>query len=225
MPISLREPFFLRGRRSVAQRAVVMSLVLGGLAMLASWLMYGVVISMVTLRVEGWVASILATTAGVASILLVYGPLSYWNRRPWWFIGFVVPVSVALTSLAATTIIQTTISPDDPGFLGLTAGMVLLMGGIGIVMLRRSRAHLMAFIASVLTAPVAALQMSLIQNYDVSSAPLGMVPMVQTMILVSMYATILFGLSVPWGIPFWWPPSAEQTESTLQRPASASEAG
>lgn len=225
MAISLREPFFLRGRRSIVQRAVVMSLVLGGLALVASWLVYGTVLFVLTAGLPVWVGSVLGPTLGIASILLVYGPLSYWNRRPWWFIAFVLPIALAVASLTASAIIQLTIDPDDPGFFSLTAGLALTMGGVGCVLLRRSRAHVMAIVASILTAPAAALQFLLTQNYDFSSAPAGTVTAIQSLMLVSIYVTILGGVSIPWGIPFWWPPSMVQTDSTLQEPANFSEAG
>lgn len=225
MPISLREPFFLRGRRSIVQRAVVMSLVLGGLAMLASWLIYGTVILMARADLPLWISTILGSTVMIASILLLYGPLSYWNRRPWWFIAFVVPTSVTVASLTAAAILNMTISPHEPGWLGLTVAMTLFTGGIGCVLLRRSRVHLIAFMSSLLIAPVVAFQLNLLENYNSSSAPAGMLPVIQPIILVSAYVTILCGLSVPWGIPFWWPHTHEQIESTLQKPAGAGEAG
>lgn len=225
MPLSLREPFFLRGRRSVVQRAVCMSLVLGGLALLASWLMYGTILLTAAAGLPTWISTILGPTVAIASILLLYGPLSYWNRRPWWFIAFVVPTSVPVAGLTAAAVIQATIDVDNPGWLGLAAGQALGMGGIGCVLLRRSRAHVTAYIASVLTAPVVAFQLNLLENFDMNSSPVGFIPAIQTIVLVSAYATILCGLSVPWGIPFWWPPAVEETGSTLQEFASVDAAG
>jgi hypothetical protein len=86
MATSFREPFFLRGRKSVLLRAILISLVLAGLSSAAAWIIMGAYCAALRYptamrQVFGsWIGLPLALSMTSFAILIV-GPLNHWRRR------------------------------------------------------------------------------------------------------------------------------------------------
>lgn len=206
MPVQLREPFFLHGRRSVLQRAILMTLVLTGLAMTAAWMLQvGAVLSLRMPYFAGRLYDHLSW--GVVLTAIIYGPLGFWNCRPWWF--SLLAMSVAVST--SYTMLHLPFGPD-PNFgrdyVGVPWEVVwpLVSGGL---LFRPSQSHAIAFIASLVCTPQAAKLATMIDQMlplDSLSGPFYW--HVRWATFAAWSAFFFCGMFVPWGIPFWWPPKS-----------------
>ncbi len=222
-----REPWFLEGRRSVLQRAVLMSLVLGGLGFVAGigWLV-GVMV-LINL-IPAFDEAMLVVFGGTGCLALggaVAIPYSRWLSHPpagtaLRVVGLVV-CGALLASLVSSLMVlvesvdSEIMSPDEYSnrWLRIPIEYLLLFGAIwlawSVAFVRRSWMWpLMAGLsaASILLLPV------LIFGMDASTTHLiGWLPLeVQQILAIASGVTVggqFFALLViPWGIPFWFPP-------------------
>ncbi|HTN03576.1 MAG TPA: hypothetical protein VL132_16920 [Planctomycetaceae bacterium] len=215
MTALLREPFFLRGRTSVLQRAVLMSLVLGGLAAIASWIVAGTTVAVLGPSESSLAISI---TWGLTAAIFIHAPIQHWNGRSWWRLLIVaVPISAAALYIALY------ITKDRPHsnlwrtfnlVLGFTA--LLIINGAPLV--RRQRLHLVAYAVSALGGIVPAL--IVVSVDDPGQIPLPGIPEMAkvAIVLAAIFGGLLAALSIPWGLPFWWPP-ADRDEPANPQPA------
>lgn len=237
---ALREPWFLKGRTSVAQRAILTSVVLGGMGFVAGEAIH--VSDSMVLRI--WKSgpgqhSLLAVADGLASIILVtvvFLPCAYW-------VGHSVAGTI-LRSLWITFVINSQLLGGQTfgelfysEFYGDTTHWLIewLSGparnlGVDVWVLVRPTLFWLALSsasflcswtwptaagASFLSIPVSVLLIHGIPVID---------PLIRSLFSGSplwSWAGNLFGwyyfgqywfvLVTPWGIPFWFPPAREPT--------------
>ena len=195
MPLPLREPFFLQGRTSVVQRAVIMSAVLGGLACIAGW---GFAIATVVTNAEWrWLAALVSGPTAV--IICVDAPLNYWNCQSPFRTREILPV------VGLVLLILGDLAVNGPGGDRAMGWIALSILGMNLRHIRGSHEHVNAFAISTLGAIVCAGCSAVI----FSRGPALFFGMGTISLALSLAATavgILVPMSIPWGIPFWWPP-------------------
>lgn len=236
--LPLREPFFLRGRKSVLQRAVRISLALIVLSIAA-----GIVAGMASvlllrfshLSTSGQQASLLGLFGGTAAAALatiVGTPYFFWQGRSARGIALRVTWIIALAAGSLVFaggliwgLIQPTQSPGGlPGDM-LAFGNLLLWAPVkelfplALLWLAwttacrgRPRNWLLMTVVSGLSLPVWILAYNVATQ--ATSALHGVVPMTgfpQQLALgitfrSSITAQFFALLTIPWGLPFWWPP-------------------
>lgn len=199
-PAAIREPFFLCGRTSVMQRAAIMSLVLGGMASVAAWILTAVM----KFAGEAWLPPAWGITVG----LLIYAPLNWWNGRRWfWTLGAIPAGMILLWGFLWLNQAAVRASVDFIIVIGLGFTGVLI--GSGVLLIRPRRLHALAYLLSVLGGIIPALVFVLAIHSAFSSAAtlLGYAPgMKEALETAAILAAWLAPLSIPWGLPFWWPP-------------------
>lgn len=212
MAAPLREPFFLRGRRSALQRAVLMSLVLAGLSIISAWILaVADFLAFRILMLPGY-CEVMATAWGFVLTLTIYGPLGFWNYCPRWF------HLLTLVSTGAVAYLWTSTTFHVEG-VSMDVIWVLVSGAL---LFRLSWAHAIAFVISVLAVPHA---VTLAVELDDSVLPLASVPLHLRYIVATSQATQMFGLIfgatfIPWGIPFWWTPKTDQSRGDASTPGA-----
>lgn len=215
MSPALREPFFLRGRNSPLQRAILMSLVLAGLSSAAAWIVTGAYCTAfwsptAMRRVFGdWIGLPFALAMTSFAILIV-GPLNHWRKREWLWTGPAVPLSFAMA---------------------IPFGILLAGGEHPLLNGKAPAAELATVLATFAVIPCFPLLPLLQRRWrdagTLSLAILGSV-VVGLLVVQLMRAGVLArfdirnmtgsaflkaglislwfaALSIPWGIPFWWP--------------------
>ena len=213
MPLPLREPFFLQGRTSVVQRAVIMSLVLGGLAAVPGW----IVALVAAAYPHGGV--VLAIVWGLTVPVLICGPLNYWNCRPVWVT--VVSVPLTLFVLRAFIVWMESVASTIGDVAGMAIGIPLVQLALGTLQVRLSRLHLVAWLISCLGAAPPVLILYAAGHNPERTRMMGVSSEVWVLFLIAgLMTSWLCALSIPWGIPFWWPPertSPLAAESLVER--------
>lgn len=225
MPLPFREPFFLRGRRSILQRAVILSLVLGGLSSAAGWIVVLSVCSTFwfphTIRVLfgdfGGLTGVLGTVVGA---LLIHGPLNHWWRRSWLWTAVAIPLAFPLM-LPAGIVIFGNESP--------------MLSGKALAVARLQLVAAFAMIAAIQGVPRCSFRWGVCGVWLTSvlgSAIVGLIVVelaasgqldgfeVRTrsdwgLLSAGLLSLLFAALSIPWGLPFWWPP-----QRTLDSPLS-----
>lgn len=234
MPPMLREPWFLRGRKSVLLRAVLMSFVLAALACFAGFTLclsvYAIfgtqILSRFTeeqffLTKAGITGLTIATLAGI--------PCSYWYGHSQIRVG----VSWLLVGLASSQSIHLDSIVNDwmrsAGCFNLWSASpheVALFLCLWIVwsfcFLRRARTYVLSVALSALVLPVVSLVMPEFEEsftttpWDLLSySTNGILPQLDLRRIPTIKATgtLLTIFIVPWGIPFWFPPAAQPAET------------
>lgn len=214
MTTSLREPFFLDGRTRLLNRAVVISCVLGALAAFTAWLL-GVSIFFL----EGAVGSpqiryLVPIIFGTTVALVIHAPLNFWNRGSWIRIVAAIPVIAAVMSLCEW--LHSDASNSRPYVISLELTLAIASGGL--LQLHRTRAHFAAYGTSVILAVGAALLTVLLLARFQGNLPIpGLTQSMQRAVLyVALFGSWMAALSIPWGIPFWWPPEDRREPATPQ---------
>lgn len=209
MTAPLREPFFLRGRRSVLQRAVIMSCVLAGLTAVAGWLAAATIVVMdrtISALGQETATFIAALAFGSIAALLLQAPLNFWNRHSWrWSL-------ISIPSLTAIFYVFLKWFRYDSGLspeLHLPLGFLFAIGAAGLLQLRPQRHHVLAYLFSVGGAAVPALCFLLISPPDRFRIPALPPAMTRTVVYAIMFGGWFAALTIPWGLPFWWPPERE----------------
>lgn len=231
MAIQLREPFFLRGRRSVPLRAIWMSLalgVIGGGAGLAAVLCY--VLLALTLEnsnkgvvqiIAGSTAISLATVVGVpyfrwrgdtacgiatkacCIMLIAAGPMVLEVKLLRVLLDLATQQMNAWTNMGAEELLMA---------VRIMFGLTLLWLAWSAACFRRSSSWLLTFLASGLSIPfwilsVAASLYSL--NFASSWLPDEVTMFLAIVTQLSIPGQFFALLVIPWGVPFWWPPETE----------------
>jgi hypothetical protein len=204
MPQTLREPFFLRGRRSVLQRAVILSLVLGTLSAAAGWIAVGIPLLLREVAGADPVLVGIPVAWGVATSALVFGPLNFWNARSWFWTLAAAPSGFAIMFLFMLW------SADRPSDLSIEAramlGFPVVLLTSGLLLIRRGRRHRWAYLVSVASSglPVVVMPLhSFLDQIDIAGFRL---PIESDLVfLAALFGSLSAALSIPWGIPFWWP--------------------
>lgn len=208
MSFPLREPFFLSGRKSVLQRAVMISCVLGGLATLAAVCVASVDLLYHRVVSSSGGAELVAFWA--AASLLIYGPLNYWNSR-----SFRSTVAAALVFLIALSlfVVWMAISPktsESAQALSFAVGFVATIVISGYPLADDERLDRIAYFASLVVAlPASVLAATLLAHGD---EVFGATPvLIRRFMGVTVLSLCFFGpLAIPWGILFWWPPESDK---------------
>jgi len=199
-PLPLREPFFLRGRTSVLQRAVIMSLVLGGLTAIVGWIVAVAVVAMG----PGASPFLPSLVWGITAALLLYGPLHFWNGRSWRFTLLTIPGSTASLYCFIMFVdhyAQRYVDRTTAMIVGLT-GFLLVNG---ILLFRFSRWHIIAYVASLVGGTIPAAIVFSIKDVGQLAIP-GVPEEIKVAIVLAAFLGCLFGaLAIPWGLPFWRP--------------------
>ncbi len=206
MPLELREPFFLRGRNSVLQRAVLMSCVLAGLTAVAGWLAAATIVVLDrTIGVLGpETANFMAAFAfGCTTTVLLHAPLNFWNRRSWRWSLISIPF---LTAVFYVFLKWFRYNSGLPPELHLPLGFLFAIGAAGLLQLRPQRRHVLAYLLSVGSAAVPTLCFLLISPPDRIRIPALPPEMTRAVVYAIMFGGWFAALSIPWGLPFWWPP-------------------
>jgi hypothetical protein len=205
MSIPLREPFFLRGRKSVVQRAAIMTVVLAALTAAAAWsaaiavFAFGPFIGRISLE-NIFVCS--------AAAIFVHGPLHYWNARSWRWTLAVLPLGVGLLAVLDVWMLFAINHFGAEHRMPLAIlNVLVVLAGSGLLQVRRSRPHLLAYGVSILAILLPATVLRILQNPSNIVIP-GVHPeLVFSVFLATVYGSCLGSLAIPWGIPFWWPPA------------------
>lgn len=204
MTVPLREPLFLRGRTSVLQRAVIMSLVLAGLTAAAAWIV--AVIAVVSRPLVGSPVAmyfVVPAAWAVTSALLVYGPLHRWNQRPPSWTLAALPVGFVLMFFFTYWM------RNGPRHLRpeihLTLGFFGVLAGSGLLLVRSHRLHVLAYLVSICGAVLPALVILLIKSPTSITIPGFTQTMSQGVVYAILFGTWFGAPTIPWSIPFWWP--------------------
>lgn len=202
MPVPLREPFFLRGRHLPLQRAVVMSLVLGGLGVAAGWIVHFSVIG----NGPGGFEIVMGVMWSLTSAVLVYGPLNYWNRRPFWMTVLTIPVSFSSIYLFTRWLEPLTV-PGQHGDWEFAVGFLSVLAVNGALLVRLTRPHLIAYAAFVLGGLIPIAMAIVVENPGEALPFAGMPLRYRTsFVLAALFGNWYVALMALWGIPFWSPP-------------------
>ncbi len=233
MAIQLREPFFLRGRRSVLLRAIWMSLALGvigggaGLATVLFYLLLGLMLQgsdEIDMRlIVGSAAISLATVIGIpyfrwrgesvfgiatragCILLIAAGPMLFENAALWGLLDLANQQLDAWKSDVEWG--DMLILPVEVMF-----ALTLLWLAWSAAYFRRSWTWLLTVLVSGLSIPCWILSVT-VALFSVGLAQNGL-PGEVFMVLVIVYQLSIPGqffvlLVTPWGVPFWWPPETE----------------
>ncbi|WLD13310.1 hypothetical protein [Planctellipticum variicoloris] len=204
--LPLREPFFLRGRKSILQRAVIMSLVLGGLTAIVGWIVAAAVVAMG----PGESPFLPSLIWGITAALLLYGPLHFWNGRSWRFTLLAIPVSTASLNgfiMFVDHYAQRHVDRTTAMIIGLT-GFLLVNG---ILLIRLSRWHIIAYVASLAGGAVPAAIVFSISDVGQLAIPGVPEEFIVAIVLAAFLGSLFGALAIPWGLPFWWPPAEAST--------------
>lgn len=204
MPIELREPMFLRGRKSILERAVIISCVLGALAMAAGWLLAFAIYATNRYLVD--VQNFVIPLAwGVTSGLLLYRPLNYWNRRSWLWTAASIPVGFALLYLWA---IWSQAGPTHLTYsTRMTQGMFGALLASGLLLVRPTQLHWLAYEMSIAAGAIPAVAFLAVERVNGTGIPGISREVANTIVSAALFGGWFGALSIPWGIPFWWPPA------------------
>ena len=216
MSLPLREPFFLVGQRNVLVRAVLMSVVLGGLSLIAGW---GSILSMFVVSSavpRDWSLSGQAVCSAVAITVFLVAPLNFWNLRPTRFL-LICFLVVALTQLLMMWGAASLVDSDAQSVSYAIFGSILSTLGFGAVLVRHSTLHVAAwFVSVVLSAAIAIWTATVVKEILESGNAPGFSEAI-LVIVVSGLTIIGFALmTIPWGLPFWWPPSSRYLQDGSQ---------
>lgn len=219
-----REPWFLKGRTSVVQRAVVMSLVLGGLSLVAGVLgMIGFFLTM-TSPGSNHLASVASCVGGAALALAVAAPYARWQgdseitvtHRLWTMLAVCLSISVVVELLDSAC-------PQAMADLRARAGRVFhdearIALALAIICLawnaafvRPTRQSLLMVGLSTPSIPAMPLMFQAINlGHAVVVRSMGgsspAVTVFEIVSILSLPGQCFALLVVPWGIPFWFPP-------------------
>lgn len=207
MPLELRDPCFLRGRKSVLQRAIIMSLALGGLTAAAAWI--AAIADVAIFPVSAPVAMFVIC---LAIALPLHGPLHVWNRRSWLWTVAAIPSCFALALLLNVwgrlgRDILGTRSQELVGNLGILG----VVAGSGLLQIRLRRLHLLAYVISLLAVLLPIAVLAILRDPSALAVPGFTNQMVRGLALAILYGSCFGALSLPWGIPFWWPPADDHS--------------
>lgn len=216
MAVQLREPFFLQGSTSVLERAIRMSLVLGAISGAAGW-----ILTIVTSFYElaDWNVSLFVFIPAAWSIcatVVICSAINFWNRRsPLWTL-LAAPANYLSIYLLMTCWKN---GPASYGvFFQLWPGHLAVAAFSGLLLVRLSRSHALAYALSMIRSPLPLVVHYLLPN------PLQrfgwLIPwrpwlMDHISIYAPYYMVWFAAIYVPWGVPFWWPPEADDTPREL----------
>lgn len=98
---------------------------------------------------------------------------------------------------------------------GLTLSIPIALVICGLLQVRNTRRHQYAWLISVLCGVVPAVINKIFDENAHLQLLLGIAPdLWQVLASVAFGASWFAGQSIPWGIPFWWPPEQSQSEPT-----------
>lgn len=104
-------------------------------------------------------------------------------------------------------------------YVDRTTAMIIGLAGFllvnGMFLIRFSRWHIIAYVASLIGGIIPAAIVFSINDVGLLAIP-GVPEEIKVAIVLAAFLGSLFGaLAIPWGLPFWWPPtetsSAEPT--------------
>lgn len=207
MTVSVREPFFLRGHGSVLVRAILVSFVLGVLAVAAGWTT--AVAAAMCISFDSALAGncVFSAAWSIASAAFLYGPLNAWNGRSWLWTLVSVPAGFSIILLFLLWMEH---GPEAVGSsLRQLLGLIVAFAGSGLLLVRWSRLHLLAYVVSLLGAALPSMFQEMLPSIGSLQIP-WMTPDVHILTYLSaLHGSAFVALAVPWGIPFWWPPKRE----------------
>ena len=198
IPLPLAEPWFLRGRISVIERAVFISLVLGVMVTTAAWA------ARITLLYIAPASGILFLSIVLgAATSLAQAPLQMWNLRPvTWSIASFPLLSALYYLLFCFDTRIAGISPD----LHFSICSILLLLVCGVLLVRLDAPHLLALIVSLTMVLLPCLLFELTTSPRFDMIEPGRRPLPRQAYQAAVSLGALYGLVLPWGIPFWMPP-------------------
>jgi hypothetical protein len=179
-----------------------MSLVLGGLTAIIGWMVAAAVVAMG----PGESPLLPSLIWGIAAALLLYGPLHFWNGQSWRLTLLTIPVSTA--SLYGFIMF---VDHYAQQYVDRTMAMIVGLTGFllvnGILLIRFSRWHVIAYAVSLVGGTIPAAIVFSINDVGQLALP-GVPEEFKVAILLAAFLGSLFGtLTIPWGLPFWWPPA------------------
>ncbi len=218
MTVPLREPFFLRGRKSVVQRAVIMSCVLGTLAAVAAWSM-----GLAAMLAGDYSAPPLIEYMGrpiawcLATSLFIYGPLNAWNgRSAWW--TFASASAGFLLMFIGCFYFHFSENRLGEEFRTLTGnrGTLSITTWSGLLQVRFHRLHLLAYLSTILAAAFP-LAIGLLLATPGIPRFIPRPPWVphEAVTAAAFFGSWFAALSIPWGLLFWWPPERNTLTADL----------
>ncbi len=206
MTTSLREPFFLRGRTSVLQRAVIISCVLAGLTAAAGW------ISAIAEVALGQMAPAPMGVMCLAVAVLVHGPLHRWNRRSWLWTLAAFPASFGLLLVFSLWLrLGANALGSGSRILVVSLGMLGITAGSGLLQFRFRRLHLLAYIFSLLSVLLPTAVLVILNNSAGTAIPGFTNDMVRGFLISLQFGSGIAAIAIPWGLPFWWPPADDHS--------------
>lgn len=225
-----REPWFLEGRRSVLQRAILTSVVLGGLGFLAGlvWLAETIVLSSIE-ELEG-AAFVFAfgVTGSLALSLTVAAPYQLWNGKSSgrtiacviFFVNVAAILSVATAgfSTLAKNSTPDVVSHSDDATFWLRIAVTYLPQFVSIwlawcaALYRRSWGWLIMCglsACSLVALPVSIYAYEVVMNQSKEQFPLQFREIFARTFWATLTSQFFALLMIPWGIPFWFPPDRQ----------------
>jgi hypothetical protein len=210
MALLLREPFFLRGRRSVLHRAVILSVVLGMLSAAVGW--FVAVVPLLAREIVDADPNLVGIPLAwsLATTVFVYAPLNCWNDRSWFWTLGALPLGFASMFLLILW------SADRPSDLSLETramlGFPVLLLASGLLLIRRDSRHWLAYLVSIISSALPVLVMALHSYVSRLNLVVFSLPLREEFFLAAVFGSIAAALSIPWGLPFWWPAAVERTD-------------
>lgn len=226
MAIQLREPFFLHGRRSVLLRAIWMSFGLSAIGGCAGLVATVAVTTLDLLRLRDIVVVGMSTFGPIAvSLAMLVGiPYSRWMRhtvqgtvaRAGWIV-FVPTVVLASASTLPRdqreVILQRMDNLLGDPILGELAAMFSLMWlAWSTAYIRRSWTWVATAGVSALSIPLWILSIEAERQtirYANGHLPGGLLQTLEMVSQLSVVCQFFVLLVIPWGIPFWRPPTPD----------------
>lgn len=201
MTAHLCEPFFLRGRRSYLERAILMSLVLAGLGLAAGWTTYFAVVGNGPDNFEGPMGFVWSLT----SAFFVYGPLNRWNGRPWWVTLAQVPISFVSICWFSHWLEPLTV-PGMHGTWEFVFGFFAVLIVNGALLARWTKPHLIAYVTFLAGGLIPIVIAIVIGSPDQVPVPLIRPDLRAAFVFAAIFGNWYVALLVCWGIPFWQAP-------------------
>lgn len=225
-----RDPWFLQGRTSVLQRAILTSLVLGGLGFLAGLVWLAEIIVLTSIEELEGAAFVIAfgVTGSLALSLTVAAPYLLWNGKSSgrtiacviFFVNVAAILSVATAgfSTLAKNSTPDVVSQSDDAAFWLRIAVTYLPQFVSIwlawcaALYRRSWGWLIMCglsACSLGALSVLVYAYEVVMNQRIGQFPLQFREIFARTFWATLTSQFFALLVIPWGIPFWFPPPRE----------------
>lgn len=205
------DPLFLARCHDVRARAIRVNLVLLVGLLVAAWATSGAAFLGNLLFQYDEFRIVLAATWPIAITAFVYGPLQWWTRRS---VGAILLTAAVWLFLMIVFIywIEYAVIRYRGEFVALIVGFPVVAAGAGLTLIRRTRVHLLAFVLAIAGSALTALIVEPAEDArNQIDAWIGDEHGL-LILRVAILGAWLGSMTLPWGLPFWWPPEEKTVD-------------